>query len=64
MYNRALKNQPSSLKPIKSKYLIPRSTQTWRDWQIWCREVVWYGNKKGDYLYGSASLEKYYAGHY
>jgi len=25
--------------------------------------VVWYGNKKGDYLYGSASLEKYYAGH-
>jgi len=26
--------------------------------------VVWYGNKKGDYLYGSASLEKYYAGHY
>ena len=62
-YNQALKNQPTSLKPIKSKYLIARSTQTWRDWQIWCREVVWYGNKKGDYLYGSTSLEKYYAGH-
>jgi len=63
MYNQALKNQPTSLKPIKSKYLIARSTQIWRDWQTWCREVVWYGNKKGDYLYGSASLEKYYAGH-
>ena len=64
MYNQVLKDQPSSFKRIKSKYRIARSTQTWKDWQTWCREVVWYGNKKGDYLYGSASLEKYYAGHY
>ena len=64
MYNQVLKDQPSSFKRIKSKYRIARSTQTWKDWQTWCREVIWYGNKKGDYLYGSASLEKYYAGHY
>ena len=64
MYSQVLKDQPSSFKRIKSKYRIARSTQTWKDWQTWCREVVWYGNKKGDYLYGSSSLEKYYAGHY
>ncbi len=64
MYNQVLKDQPSSFKRIKSKYRIARSTQTWKDWQTWCREVIWYGNKKGDYLYGSTSLEKYYAGHY
>ena len=64
IYNQVLKDQPFSFKRIKSKYRIARSTQTWKDWQTWCREVVWYGNKKGDYLYGSASLEKHYAGHY
>ena len=64
IYNQVLKGQPSSLKRIKSTYQISRSTQTWENWQAWCREVVWYGNKKGDYLYGSTSLEKYYAGHY
>jgi radical SAM superfamily enzyme YgiQ (UPF0313 family) len=64
VYNQVIKNLPASFKPITSKYLIARSAQTWKDWQTWCREVVWYGNKKGDYLYGSTSLEKYYAGHY
>jgi hypothetical protein len=64
MYNQVLRCQPSSLKRTKSTYRIARSVQTWEDWQTWCRKVVWYGNKKGDYLYGSASLEKYYAGHY
>jgi hypothetical protein len=28
------------------------------------REVVWYGNKKGAYLYSSGSLDKALAGHY
>jgi len=26
--------------------------------------VVWYGNKKGAYLYGNRAVEVEYAGHY
>ena len=34
-----------------SKYLIDRTTDTWSSWDQWCQEVIWYGNKKGAYLY-------------
>ena len=64
VYTKVLTGQPIAFNRVKSAYRITRSTQTWGDWQTWCREVVWFGNKKGDYLYGSSSLEKYYAGHH
>ena len=32
-------------------YQIIRSGEHWIGWQEWCREVVWYGNKRGAYLY-------------
>jgi hypothetical protein len=45
---------------------IDRRGQSRDEFQTWCREIVWWGNKKGAYLYGhtpvSASLEL--AGHY
>ena len=34
-----------------SRYLIDRTTDTWSSWEQWCQEVIWYGNKKGAYLY-------------
>jgi hypothetical protein len=64
VYNQVIKGIPSAPQQKKSILLIDRSSQTWGDWQTWYREVVWYGNKKGDYLYGSQSLEKCYAGHF
>lgn len=40
-------------------YKIDRSAKTWPSWDIWCREVVWYGSKAGAYLYQvSDSLER------
>ncbi len=32
-------------------YVIDRSSSVWNCWEQWYREVVWYGNKKGAYLY-------------
>jgi len=32
-------------------YDICRTNEQWRGWQEWAREVVWYGNKRGAYLY-------------
>ncbi len=32
-------------------YEVDRMSQKWTSWNDWCREVIWYGNKKGDYIY-------------
>ncbi|UBF26000.1 radical SAM protein [Kovacikia minuta CCNUW1] len=39
-----LENQPR-------RYGIDRTSNTQKSWEDWYREVVWYGNKKGAYLY-------------
>ncbi|MBM3571790.1 MAG: radical SAM protein, partial [Alphaproteobacteria bacterium] len=45
-------------------YRIDRTSEIYQDFQKWCQEVVWYGNKKGAYLYGNKVLETELAGHY
>lgn len=32
-------------------YEIDRTSVHWNSWEDWCREVVWYGNKRGAYFY-------------
>jgi radical SAM superfamily enzyme YgiQ (UPF0313 family) len=32
-------------------YQIDRVKETWPSWEDWCQKVIWYGNKKGAYLY-------------
>ena len=49
-------------KPIK--YIIEKSKEQYHSWDDWYREVVWYGNKKGAYLYGNRSEEYELEGHY
>lgn len=46
--------------------LIKRSKRYYPKLDDWCREIVWWGNKKGAYLYGNepAAPEKQLAGHY
>jgi hypothetical protein len=43
---------------------INRTKVTYHSWEDWYREVVWYGNKKGAYLYGNDLVERELAGHY
>ncbi len=42
---------------------IDRTSERWDSIEDWCREVVWFGNKRGAYLYGNASLEQL-SGHF
>ncbi len=35
----------------KSTYIIHSDRESWKSWDEWCEKVVWWGNKKGDYLY-------------
>ena len=46
-------------------YEIDRVAHSWDSWDDWCREVVWWGNKKGAYLYyANNENEPQLAGHY
>lgn len=33
------------------RYIIDRRKDNWASWDEWCREVVWYGTKRGAYFY-------------
>src|SRR4051812_19043199 len=45
---------------------IDRTSKPYDDFQKWCREIVWWGNKKGAYLYSPTAREitPELAGHY
>ncbi len=41
----------------KFRYRITRNLETIEDWNVWMREVIWYGSKKGDYLFSIQPIE-------
>jgi radical SAM superfamily enzyme YgiQ (UPF0313 family) len=43
---------------------IDRTTKAYWTWDDFCREVIWYGNKKGAYLYSNREVEPQIAGIY
>ena len=51
LYQGAIKGKRLSLLAGRFTYRIDRTTQTWLSWEDWCREVIWWGNKRGAYLY-------------
>jgi radical SAM superfamily enzyme YgiQ (UPF0313 family) len=63
-YQRALVGETMILekKPLINR--INRTKIMYNSWDDWCREVIWYGNKKGAYLYGNETAEREIAGHY
>jgi radical SAM superfamily enzyme YgiQ (UPF0313 family) len=59
VYQAALRGKQKRLEKGHIDYLIDRTTQQWRNWEDWCREAIWYGNKKGDYLYPVRDLSRF-----
>ncbi len=51
VYYAALRGKYVPLKKEKFLYKIDRTGTKWGSWDDWCREVVWYGNKRGAYIY-------------
>lgn len=49
-------------KPVAVR--ISRAKSHYADLNDWCREVVWWGNKKGAYLYTNQIVEMQLAGHF
>jgi radical SAM superfamily enzyme YgiQ (UPF0313 family) len=58
VYNGVRNGEPYKLNNITNYVLIKREESSYTDFQKWCREVVWWGNKKGAYLYDSNIIEK------
>ena len=53
--------------PLEEKpngFRIDRTSKRGSSWDDWYREVVWYGNKKGAYLYGQSPAGKEKEGHF
>ena len=63
-FQSVLVGKPILLDEVGCTYHINRAGFSWSSWKKWYREVVWYGNKKGAYLYGNDQIERQYAGHY
>jgi radical SAM superfamily enzyme YgiQ (UPF0313 family) len=63
-YTAVRNGEPATLHHKPTTVEINRAEKPYEDFQAWCREVVWWGNKKGAYLYTNRSFERELAGHY
>lgn len=74
-YEDAIIGIDTPIEAASATYFIDKTTQAWDTWDDWCQKVVWYGNKKGAYLYpvqrhhqniqtGTSFEETGIAGHY
>jgi hypothetical protein len=50
-YRSALASETTAIKEEPALLTVDRTRQSWSTWNDYCREVVWFGNKKGAYLY-------------
>lgn len=56
-YRAAVLGTPIALDSTPSNYHVDRTGECWNTWEDWYRKVIWYGNKKGAYLYSNAPVE-------
>lgn len=63
-----LQGEPSALQAKRSTYRIERSKEAFSDFATWCREIVWYGHRRGAYYHSGQLVEvetkTELAGHY
>jgi len=63
-----LQGEPAALKATPVTYRVERSKEAYADVQTWCREVVWYGHRRGAYYHSGRMVEveceTELAGHY
>lgn len=63
-YKGAIQGKEVPLVRRPTCYHIDRTSQVWHSWEDWYREVVWYGTKKGAYLYPNQVAHREIAGHH
>ena len=63
-WNDVREGLPANLVVAPTKIVIDRTQRSFDDLNEWCREVVWWGNKKGAYLYNGEPASEQLAGHF
>lgn len=63
-YRSVLEMRQVSFEKKKNTYYIDRTSEKWESWEDWYKKVVWFGNKKGAYLYGNKVLGEERGGHF
>lgn len=65
-WNKVRGGEQALLKEQPMVVEIDRTSKPYDDFQKWCREIVWWGNKKGAYLYSpnATVITQELAGHY
>ena len=63
-WNDVREGLPANLVVAPTKIVIDRTQRSFDDLNEWCREVVWWGNKKGAYLYNGEAASEQLAGHF
>jgi len=58
VYNSILNGKEEDIIAGDFIYRIDKTSDTWSDWPEWCEKVVWWGNKKGAYLYNCTGLDE------
>jgi|SRR3989338_3415382 len=58
VYRAGLLSEKKEIEEGNYSYTINRSKQKWDSWEDWCREVIWWENKKGDYIYSYKQYEE------
>jgi radical SAM superfamily enzyme YgiQ (UPF0313 family) len=56
-YRAALVGEPLPIAEQPALVAIDRERASWWTWDDYCREVIWYGNKKGAYLYDHQTVD-------
>jgi len=51
VYQAVLQGTTLALERGHFHYRVDRTTDRWDSWEDWCRRVIWWGNKRGAYLY-------------
>ncbi|PIQ86834.1 MAG: hypothetical protein COV74_03110 [Candidatus Omnitrophica bacterium CG11_big_fil_rev_8_21_14_0_20_45_26] len=63
-YQAARQSEMVNLEDKPVTHLVDRTTQQWHSWEEWYEKVVWFGNKKGAYLYTNTPTDIELAGHF
>ncbi|MBF0188549.1 MAG: cobalamin-dependent protein [Magnetococcales bacterium] len=58
IYENTRRGQEVTIQQGRFLHTIDRSSESWDDWDIWRKEVVWFGNKKGDYIHSHVTVER------
>ena len=64
IYRYTLIGQTKQLKFEDHSYTIDRTNETWKSWDEWYQKMVWWGNRRGAYLYGNKNPHEEIAGHH